>query len=362
MNRLLCIVDSLNTGGAETFMMKLYCALDKSKYQIDFIASDIGYYDKEILSSGGKIYYVPLRTKHPIASFLKIKKVVKEEQYTSVLKLGSTPISAIDLLAAKLGGAKILGVRSCNSYADESLIYKFANFLCRPIFSLIVNLKIAPSDLAAEFTFGKKAVQKGEVYILHNAIDFEKYRFNQEKRDRFRENFEIQSNTVYCHIGRFSKQKNHLFLLEIFKHIYEFDANSILVLIGAGELENAIKKKAIELNLQSKILFLGVRDDIQQILSGADLFIFPSLYEGMPNTIIEAQAAGLACIISDTITRQANITNRVIYLPLSYGADSWAKECIICDKEHYDSKVRFAEAGYDIKDIAKSFVSLVFRG
>lgn len=118
----------------------------------------------------------------------------------------------------------------------------------------------------------------------------------------------------------------------------------------------------MNLTYNQRFCFLGVRDDIQQILSGADLFIFPSLYEGMPNTIIEAQAAGLACIISDTITRQANITNRVIYLPLSYGADSWAKECIICDKEHYDSKVRFAEAGYDIKDIAKSFVSLVFRG
>lgn len=362
MERLLCIVDSMNTGGAETFLMKLYRALDKVHYQMDFIVSDHGYYDDEIVSMGGRVHLIPMRTKNFIGAMNSIKCIVKHNKYTHVLKLGSTPIVVFDLLAAKAGGAKILAVRSCNAYAEESLIYRLANIIFRPLFLRLTDVMIAPSDLAAEFTFGKKSVDKGKVHFLHNAIDLEIYKYDENIRGQYIEEFNTAGKCVYGHIGRFSSQKNHAFLIDVFKEICINQPNSILLLVGSGELETEIRMKVKNLNLEDKVLFLGVRKDIPQLLSLMDVFVFPSLYEGMPNTVVEAQATGLHCIISDSITKQANFTGLVKYVSLTENAKKWASECINSKKDRINTHDIFVKNRYIINDVVVDFINCIYGG
>lgn len=361
MKRILCIVDAMNTGGAETFLMKLYRALDKSSYQMDFIASDKGFYDKEIACLGGRVFLIPMRTKDFIGAMNGIRKIVHRGKYQCVLKLGSTPIVALDLLAAKIGGAKILAVRSCNAYAEDNCLYRLLNGLLRPLFNCLTDVRIAPSDLAGEFTFGQKAVEKGDVFFLHNAIDLKQFTYDEEKRHELKLSLNIQGKKVFGHIGRFSNQKNHDFLIEIFDRIHLREANSVLVLVGTGSLESAIRQKVKEKGLDDAVLFLGIRDDIPKLLSMMDVFVFPSFYEGMPNTVIEAQATGLRCVVSDTITKQADITGLVTYMSLQDSAASWAEQCIkASDSARVDTHELFMKNRYAIDDVAKDFTSILF--
>ena len=362
MKRLLCIVDSMNTGGAETFLMKLYRALDKNKYQMDFIVSGDGFYDDEIRKLGGKVFKIPMRTKSLFGAMNAIRKTVKQNKYNCVMKLGSTPIVALDLLAAKIGGATNLIVRSCNANAEEGTIYKIANVILRPLFNYLVDIKIAPSDLAAEFTFGKKAVQKNQVFFLHNAIDLNVFKYDLDGKNRLIKELNLQGKRIYGHIGRFSNQKNHRFLIDIFEKIYLQQPDSVLILIGQGELEDDIKKIVKQKHLENAIIFLGVRKDIPQILSLMDVFIFPSFYEGMPNTIIEAQATGLNCVISDTITKQAKLTDLLTYMSLEKGATEWAKVCLSINVEkREDTHEQFIKQRYTINDVVYDFTNIVME-
>ncbi len=362
LKRLLCIVSSMDTGGAETFIMKIFRGLDKTKYQMDFIVCADGFYDNEITDCGGEIYHVPLRTKKPFKVYNLIKKIVKKNQYKSVLKLGNSPMCVIDLLAAKKGGAKVLAMRSCNALTNLSFKQKVMDFIFRPILNKIANVKIAPSDLSAKYTFGEKKYRKGEVQILNNGVDLSKFCYTEEDRVKIRKEFDINENFVVGHIGRFSKQKNHKFLLSIFSKIKEKKDDAKLLLIGTGELEDQIRGFAEKLEVLDDIVFTGVRTDVSSLLSAMDVFIFPSLYEGMPNTVIEAQATGLPCVISDTITRQANITGLVNYLSLDDSFENWASKALeISTSPRKNTKEDFLEAKYDIESVRKLFIKLLYN-
>ena len=359
--RLLCIISSLNTGGAETFLMKLYRGLDKSKYQMDFVVSADGFYDKEVEALGGKIYKIPLRTKHPIKTYRLIKKIVKDNKYNSVLKLGNSPLSVIDLIAAKKGGAKIRAMRSCNALTNLSFKQKLVDFIFRPKLNRCANVKIAPSDLAAIYTFGEKQYSKGKVHLLNNGVDLDVYRYDQEERQRIRTEFSLGDNLIVGHIGRFSKQKNHKFLLPIFAEIKKKNNNAKLMLVGKGELESEIRNQAAELGILDDIIFTGVRSDVPALLSAMDVFVFPSFHEGMPNTVIEAQATGLPCVIADTITKSANITGLVEYLPLTLSSEEWAEHALSSVSSiRVGVKEAFIKQHYDINSVIIDFVSLMF--
>ena len=163
------------------------------------------------------------------------------------------------------------------------------------------------------------------------------------------------------HIGRFMTQKNHAFLLDIFNQIYTQNNNAVLLLVGTGELQAQIKEKIKALGLEKNVIFTGVRSDVPQLLSAMDVFVFPSFYEGMPNTVIEAQATGLPCVIADTITSEADITGLVKYLSLSDSADKWAETAFeLAKSERKDTKEEFIKNKYDIESVAQEFVRLVF--
>lgn len=363
--RLLVILASLNTGGAETFMMKIFRSLPES-YKIDFIVSvDTGFYEDEVIKLGGRIFRVPLRTKHPIKTFKAIYDVVKQNHYTHVLKLCDTPIGLYDLLAARLGGAKVLCVRSCNAGAANSKLGKFINVFLRPFFNYISDVKIAPSRLAAEFTFGKSEVEAGKVNFVHNAVDLNVYKYDEGSRKKIRREFCIaDEQLVIGHIGRFNQQKNHKFLIEIFAAVLKQKPDALLMLVGDGEKKNEIKKQISTLGIKESVIFTGVRSDIPALLSAMDVFVFPSFYEGMPNTVIEAQSTGLPCAIADTITKEAGVTECVHYKSLDEPAEFWADlaesliETTKGERSRYSDKIK--NAGYDIDDCVKKFLNIIF--
>lgn len=365
MKRLLCIVGGMNAGGAETFLMKLYRKMNKDLFQMDFAVAitEKGYYDDEILSMGGRIYRISPKSAGVIRNFNDIKMLVKREKYSYVLRTSQHSLSALELFAARCGGAKNTIFRSSNSNTTtgrgkDLMLHRLCQFMPR----WYADIKLAPSTEAAEFMFGKNCVKNGRAILLHNAVDLSIFNYDMVSRERIRNELKIPANvTLLGHIGRLNQQKNHAFLLDVFKLYNSKNPNSVLLLVGKGELEDNIREKAKALDISEKIIFTGVRSDVPALLSAMDVFVFPSLYEGMPNTVIEAQATGLQCVIADTITREADITGLVHYLPLG-NAKEWASYIDRLPQIARKTPIQqFKENCYDIETVADQFVKLVFR-
>ena len=365
MKRLLCLVSAMNAGGAETFLMKLYRRIDRTKYQMDFCVNVPGkqFYGDEIASLGGKIFCIPSKSENVGEFRRQLSALIKKENYQYVLRITSSAMGFMDLKIAKKAGAKVCIARSSNSSDGDSVAAMLAHRLGRMLYGKYVDVKIAPSDLAARYTFGEKAFREGKVHMLRNAVDLGVYHFSAEGRARGRKEFGIGENTLLAgHVGRFSEQKNHRFLLDIFAEIRKEHADSVLLLVGAGPLEEEMRKKARMLGLSDSIIFAGIRSDIPDILSAMDVFVFPSFYEGMPNTVLEAQSTALPCVIADTLTKEAAITENVEYLSLSENAETWAKRTLSsAGKPRRDVKKIFKEHGYDIDSAADEFIRLVFN-
>lgn len=362
MKRLLCITANMNSGGAETFLMKVFRRLNQEKYGMDFcVNTKINDYQEEILSLGGKIYYVPAKSKHPVKSFWSLRKIVKENKYDYVIRVNEHALATIDLLAAKTGGAKVLAMRSSNT-ASDSKLKDCLHKLFRPLTITIPNVRFAPSTEAAEYTFGRNCIINRKARLVHNGVDLNFYRFNRESRNKVREEFGIADEEIVIgHIGRFNTQKNHLMLVDIFNEFQKSHSNSKLLLVGIGTLQESIRKKVISNKIEDKVIFANLRNDIPDVLSAMDVFVFPSFFEGMPNTVIEAQATGLPCVISNTITRESNITDLVSFVPLDVDLKIWISEIeSAVKKDRTDTKSSFIEHKYDIDSVVKDFIRLVF--
>lgn len=364
LKRLLCIVGSMDAGGAETFLMKIYRNLDKSKYQMDFFVytQEKAFYDEEILSMGGRIYNSVPKTKSLFKSFTNLKQIVENEKYDYVMRISQHSLSVIELIAARVGGAKTLIFRSSNSATGGGKINTLLHYLFVWLPKIVPTIKIAPSTEAAEFMFGKDSVIKGRVHLINNAIDVDRFNFNKKGRDAIRKELNLEDKFVVGHVGRFNYQKNHTFLIDIFSEIHKTNSNSVLVLVGKGELENKIKEKINSLGLENDVVFTGVRQDVPQIMMAMDIFVFPSFYEGMPNTLIEAQATGLPCVVSDTITKEAKITNLVRYMSIDTNPINWA-EAVLETKENQRENLKhiFVDKGFEIKSVTRLFERLIFN-
>lgn len=365
MKRLLCIISSLDIGGAETFLMKLFRSIDRSKYIMDFCVNvkGKGFYDDEVRKLGGIIHYVTPKSSNVRAFRKELFNIVQKNEYDYVLRVTSNGMGFYDLKIAKSAGASKCIARSSNSSDGDGIRVRLAHRLGRILYQRYVDVKIAPSDLAAIYTFGLSSYKAGEVIILHNGIDTNEYCFSEAGRLQIRKELGIDKNAfVVGHIGRFVKQKNHLFLIDIINEVQKLNGNSKLLLIGDGELKQLISETVRKYQLTDKVIFAGVRRDIPSCLSAMDVFVFPSLYEGMPNTIVEAQATGLPCIISDSITREANITGFVKFKSLEATAKDWANEVTGIKINKRDNvKHFFVDAGYDIDSVSRTFERSIFE-
>ena len=337
--------------------MKLCRAASAEELQMDFIVSVAdGCYTEEVLDRGGRIYQIPQRTQNFLGAFGGIRRTVKDNGYTAVLKLGENALAVTDLLAARLGGAKTLALRSCNAPTGVSLAGRCIHGMLRPLLNAVATVKLAPSDLAAEYMFGEAK----DVHLLHNGVDLNVFRYDAGGRQAIRREFAVEDKLVVGHVGRLHKQKNHRYLLEVFKTIREQRRNAVLLLVGIGELENNIREWVKDLGLADSVIFAGQRFDIPQLLSAMDVFVFPSLHEGMPNTVIEAQATGLPCVIADTITKEADITGLVTYLPLTDDKTPWVDTALAAAmQKRRDTAADFTARGYDIQAVARELMELL---
>ena len=310
---------------------------------------------------GGKIYRIPSKSENLKEFKKQLTAIVKDNEYKHVLRITSNTMGFMDLKIAKKAGAEVCCARSSNASDGEGLKSRIVHAMGGLLYGRYIDVKIAPSDLAAKYTFGEKAYNAGDVKILHNGVDLDVFKYYPEARNQVREELSIDSDVkLIGHIGRFDEQKNHMFLLEIFQKIHIVDSNTKLVLVGTGKLEDKIRAKAQELGVYDSVIFTGVRSDVPRILSAMDVFVLPSFYEGMPNTIIEAQATGLPCLLADTITKEADITGLVKYLPLE-DAEKWAEKALsMIITERADTKDSFVSNRYDIKSVVEDFSKHIF--
>lgn len=354
MVRVLHVVTHMNRGGLETMIMNYYRAIDKTKIQFDFLThrpeKEKKDYDSEITRLGGRIYHI--RRLNPF-SYIYYKELtdffLKHPQY-KVIHVHQDCLSSVILKVAKKCGVEVRIAHCHSSSQDYNFYYPIKMYFKRKIKRYATQM-IACGERAGRWMFGKNAV----FTILPNAIDTDKYIFSENKREKVRNDLTI-SNTdiVLGHVGRFSPVKNHYFLIDIINELVKKNINVKLVLVGDGELFDSIQKKVELLRLSNNVVFLGLRNDVNDLLQAFDLFIMPSLYEGLPVSIIEAQAAGLRCIISERVPIECDITGNVYQLDLNDGAQKWAKEIIkLQEYKRLNMKKVITEANYDISGNTK---------
>lgn len=297
-------------GGVESVIMNYYRHLDHSKVQFDFICDEDSTripYD-EIKKLGGRVFLVPKYQNLP--KYLKaLEKLFKENQYRIVHSNINT-LSVFPLYAAKKAGVPIRISHSHSTSNPKEWKRNLIKNILRPFSKRYATDYFACSELAGRYLFGNKSFDQGKVKIIHNAIDIDKFKFDEVARKKLRKEFGIKDSTIVVgHVGRFAQQKNHTFLVDVFKGYHKKNPDSKLLLVGSGPLEDEIKKKVERLDLKDSVLFLGQRDDINKLYSVMDVFCLPSLYEGLPVVGVEAQAAGLPTIFSNRISKEVIVSS-----------------------------------------------------
>lgn len=353
------------SGGIESFIMNIYRNLDGEKIRADILTSQdqTDIYDEEIMKLGGKKsvtldkeFNSPIiRT---IKNFTKFKQKIKDKNYDIVHLHICHGVAMVYAYLAKKAGVKhiILHSHNTNIGNKHKTIKTIGHTICKYIFEKYADEYWACSDLAADWLFTKKTLKQGKVKIINNAIDAEKFAFNIQEREKFREELKINDKFVIGHIGRFSEQKNHNYLIDIFNEINKIDKESVLLLVGDGELKQEIINKVNELNISDNVIFYGLTKEVPKVLWAMDVFVLPSLFEGKPVVGIETQAASLKTYMSDTITKTVKISKLVEYLDINEEPKKWAEEIIRTGKEYERTNMYnvMLENNYDIKGVAKS--------
>lgn len=219
------------------------------------------------------------------------------------------------------------------------------------------------SELAGRWLFGKKTYNAGKVVLLNNAIELEKFSYNEKIRNKKRKELKIKKNQIVIgHIGRFVTQKNHTFLIDIFNEIYKENNNTVLLLVGQGPLVEEIKEKVNQLRLTDHVQFLGQRNDANELYQAFDIFILPSLYEGLPVVGVEAQSAGLLCIFSSDMTKETKVLRSTRFISLS-SPEEWSNIILETYKNHQrkDTKKEITRNGFDIEKEAKKLERIYLR-
>lgn len=354
-------VDGLGTGGIESFVTNVYEHIDRTHFHFDYIVS---YPQNSVLSSkikslGGTISPILSKRINKLTAFDKIKKMilfaklVRRKKYDVLHVNMSYPSTLLYCFIAKINGAKhVIGHAHANQYGEISSTYKIVSKLSRKLFAGSCNLFLAPSKSAGEFIFGNR-----EIVIIHNGIDVSRFKFSENKREMFRKKLGIESDVkLIGHVGRFAEVKNHMFIVDIYEEYWKANKESKLIFVGVGSLMEKVKAYVNERGLAGNVIFYGATNHVEEAMSGMDLFIFPSKYEGLGIVAVEAQASGLPVIMSDGIPNEAIITEHCYRVSLKKTVAEWA--WIIENKMNFlardtDGFNKVMMAGYDINDVSR---------
>lgn len=354
MINIFYMVHSLTSGGIEKFSINLFKYIDKNNIKIDFITKmdRPEFFDNELKRMGGTKIPLIKPNENKIMILLRMIRLIRSKKYDIFYFNLSKPTDVWKYpLVCKLMGCDNIVIHSHNSSTDSSI--SILNNISRYFINKISRDRFACSPLAAKWMFGKKIEKEHDYVYVKNGIDVDKYNVNKTIRARMRSVLGISNETVVIgHIGRFEKQKNHYFLINILKKMIDSNQDVFMILIGTGSLEKDIKKRAKELNIYNYIYFAGEQSNINDWLQVFDIFVLPSLYEGLPVVGIEAQASGLQCLFSNNITVDVNITGNCTFLPLNI--DDWIYEINkVSNHVRHNVGDQVKKAGYDMKDVAQ---------
>ncbi|MFD0771217.1 glycosyltransferase family 1 protein [Bacillus sp. CGMCC 1.60114] len=352
--RILHVVVNMNRGGAETLIMNLYRNLDRSKVQFDFLTCKEGVFDEEIVELGGKVHRVPYITDVGHMRYMKaLNTFFASHQEYRIVHSHMDKMSGFVLRSAKKAGIPIRIAHSHNTSSEGGVAAKMYKWYAGKFILSCATHLLACSNAAAQWLFADKATA---AKLVKNGIECDRFSFSPNIRKQVREELQLHQDTfVVGHVGRFAHQKNHSFLIDIFAQLIKLKPNSILLLAGDGPLRLEIEKKVEELNLGNNVKFLGVRSDIEKLLQAFDVFVFPSIHEGLPVTLIEAQGAGLPCMISDAITQEVDMgMNLVEYISLT-DKEIWIEKLKGISVRNLPRDIldqALSKKGYDIKNTA----------
>lgn len=362
--RIAQVIGRATNGGVENLIFNYYSNIDRSKIQFDFLVEDYSFIiDKEkIENMGGKVILIP-SYKHLRKYKKELKRIFEANKY-DIVQANMNSLSCFPLGVAKKAGIKN---RICYSLSTtdpkEGLRYLMKS--CLKHFSKKnATVLMGCSDFAGEWLFGKNVIKWDNYYLMPVSIDTEKYNFNENYRSELIEKHRLQGRFVIGTIGRLEKQKNHEFLIDVFSKIKEKQKDAFLIIIGDGYLKESLIEKIKLMKLESDTLILtsnevGVRDDALKYYSLFDVFILPSLYEGLPTVGIEAQANGLPCVFADGITKEVKILENTKFLSLKDDTDTWA-DAIVDQKQYREHRVGIIER-FDTKNTTEKLTNLYIK-
>ena len=352
--RVLHVLTHLNRNGLESRIMDIYRNIDRTKVQFDFMIhrkekSDLG---EEIEALGGRIYMMRrISPKHFFAYLKDLDDFFAEHKEYKIVHAHLNTLSTWVLLKAKKHGVpvRIAHSRNANMEKDFKAIPKLFS---KQFINLVATDRFGCSKMAGEWLFGKKYANSDSFRVIPNAFQVDKFVWNEDVRQQKREELGLSDNQVaIINVARLSEQKNHMFLLDVFKEISKNNENAHLYLVGSGECEQKIKAAIKAHQLEKKVHMLGNRSDVAELYQASDLFLFPSKYEGFGTVLIEAQVTALPVLASDTIPHETKLCECVRFLPLEDSAANWAAaaEDLLKQANRMDQIALLQDAGYDIR-------------
>lgn len=349
--RILHILQRMEAGGTQALLMNLYRNIDRTKIQFDFLVEypDKQFYDDEILSMGGRIFYSNVRNDKNIFRFQKqLGDILRKYKY-QIVHVHAFTIGYFCLRTAHKCGVP---VRIAHSHNNETV--RDSKYLLKRIMQKLYPI-YATDLFACSKEAGKYLFHSKKFHVLNNAIDSSKFTANPAVRDDVRKELRIGDRIAVGHVGRFHAQKNHDFLLDVFAGFKKKHSNSVLILVGSGDLENQIREKISALGLDDSVMLLGNRKDMNRIYQAMDIFLLPSLFEGLGIVAVEAQAAGIPVIASDGVSLDAKVSPLIHYVKLSRGASEWseaAEKALKSEYCHKNMQKYIIKSGFDVKSTA----------
>ncbi len=351
--RVLMVVTQMNRAGIESLLMDVYRGIDRELVQFDFYTfrETPGQFDDEIFSLGGKVYYnAPLS----VGKLFEIPKRFERFFYAHP-EYRMIHAHMNQWCGWILKGAKAAGVPVRIAHAHTSLVKGSVKNTVKNLIKRTTNryatYKIAVSDKAAAWLYGKRAVERGEVHFWKNSIREDAFVFSEVLRKQKREELGLGSAFTLIHVGNLRREKNHPYLFRVFAEVLKQRPESRLLLIGSDMSNGALEDLAEKLGIREQSLFLGSRSDVPQLLQAGDVFVFPSFYEGFPCAVLEAQAAGLPCLISDTITSEVAVTTLVEQRSIQEEPRMWAETVLAMGAaKRYSTSAEIAAAGYSLSE------------
>lgn len=363
--RVLNVIGEMSPGGIETLIMNIYRNIDRSKVQFDFLQhspSNPGSFNDEIQSMGGRIYEMPFIKTMTKTYYWKIFEYVKalktffiEHQEYHVIHGHMTNTAAIYMpIAKKYGNVTCCIAHSHLTQARPGMVGYLTDILHKPLPKIATDY-FACSEMAAHWIFPDEAVRNGKVKIIKNGVDPSRFRYNKDLSMEAKKELKLNNRFIIGNVARFKKEKNHTFQIDIINELIKMEPQALLLLIGDGELRKTIEEKVAQLDLSDNVRFMGIRSDIPKLMLAMDMFLLPSLYEGLPVVGIEAQAMGLPVLTSTGVTKETDITGNVTFLDLKESPKYWA-ETILKIKNTFarnDMYNYIKDNGYDITATAK---------